>query len=319
MTGTLRLSTGDDADLGAIAAIVNAVTPDHPTSIEDLQWASATYPGGVRILAESGGRPVGVGTCGRIYMYPPEFAAWWATISVLPDARRSGIGSTLLAALSERARSAGKSALHVPASEARPEGIEFLGRRGFTEYERDKAVELPLAGLVTSPVAPPDGVLLTSLAERPDLVAGVHLVACEAFADIPGGDEPMAAGDLAEFRARDVDRPSIPPGGFIVATEAATGQVIGYASLIVSPATGRRIAWHDMTAVVRAWRGRGLAGSLKRATIRWAVDNAIDALQTGNDTDNAPMRAVNARLGYRPLPDLVTMRGPLFNGIMDGS
>ena len=28
------------------------------------------------------------------------------------------------------------------------------------------------------------------------------------------------------------------------------------------------------------------------------------------------MRAVNARLGYRPLPDELTMRGPLFGGMM---
>ena len=28
------------------------------------------------------------------------------------------------------------------------------------------------------------------------------------------------------------------------------------------------------------------------------------------------MRAVNARLGYRPLPDNVILRGPLFDGIM---
>ena len=38
---------------------------------------------------------------------------------------------------------------------------------------------------------------------------------------------------------------------------------------------------------------------------------------TGNDIDNAPMRAVNARLGYRPTPDLLAMRGPLFDGMMD--
>ena len=28
------------------------------------------------------------------------------------------------------------------------------------------------------------------------------------------------------------------------------------------------------------------------------------------------MRALNARLGFQPLPDLATMRGPLFGGIM---
>jgi mycothiol synthase len=66
-----------------------------------------------------------------------------------------------------------------------------------------------------------------------------------------------------------------------------------------------------MTAVLRAWRGRGLATALKHATIGWAINRKLEILQTGNDVDNAPMRAVNARLGYAPMPDIVFMRGAL--------
>jgi GNAT superfamily N-acetyltransferase len=75
-------------------------------------------------------------------------------------------------------------------------------------------------------------------------------------------------------------------------------------------------AWYDMTAVLRAWRGRGVAVALKRATIGWAIAHGLVALDTGNDVENAPMRAVNAKLGFRPLPDLLTLRGPLFGGMM---
>jgi len=38
--------------------------------------------------------------------------------------------------------------------------------------------------------------------------------------------------------------------------------------------------------------------------------------EAAGDVDNAPMRAVNAKLGFRPLPDLLTLRGPLFGGMM---
>ena len=48
-----------------------------------------------------------------------------------------------------------------------------------------------------------------------------------------------------------------------------------------------------------------------------AIANGLDALRTGNDVDNAPMRAINARLGYRPLPDILTMRGPAKPAMMD--
>ena len=158
---------------------------------------------------------------------------------------------------------------------------------------------------------------MTTLAERPDLIEGVHAVAIEAFADIPGGDVQMEAGDLEEFRKRDVDRPSIPPAAFFIATDDATGRVVGYACLLLQPPHLRRVAWHDMTAVARDWRGRGLATALKRATIGWAIADGIDLLEAGNDTDNLAMRTVNARLGYVPSPDNLTLRGELVGGIMD--
>jgi GNAT superfamily N-acetyltransferase len=307
MTHTIRVAATSDADLGTIAGIISETSPEDATSIEELRWSDATYPGGSRFIAELDGRSVGAATVGRIWMHPPEFPAFWASVDVLPDGRRQGIGGALLTAVSLEARNAGKSEFHIEAVDSRPEGIEFLVHRGF---------ELPLAGLTAPPEDPPAGVRLHTLAERPDLVPGVHAVALEAFLDIPGGDTPMAVGDLDEFSARDVDRPSIPKDAFFVATDRRTGAVVGYASLMFVPGQARRKAWHDMTAVRRAWRGRGVATALKRASIRWAIENGLEVLITGNDVDNAAMRAVNARLGYRPTPDLLTMRGPLFDGIM---
>ena len=316
MTFRIREADLGDADLETIAVIVNETTPDDPTSVDEMRWSSATYPGASRLILEAGGRAVGAASAGRIYVFPPDFDAFWGTVNVLPDARRQGFGAALLTAISERARTAGKVALHVPASDGRPEGIDFLLHRGFREYERSKTVHLDLAGLAPPAVDLPTGVSLTTLAERPDLIDGVHALAIEAFADIPGGDAPMAPGDIAEFRARDVDRPSIPHDAYFIATDA-TGRVVGYACLLLQPPHRRRIAWHDMTAVARDWRGRGLAGALKRATIGWAIADGLDVLEAGNDTDNLAMRAVNARLGYVPSPDTVILRGPLAGGIMD--
>lgn len=317
MTPAIREAGRDDGDLATIVGIVNAVTPNDPTSIDEIHWADATYPGTTRLLAHLDGRPVGVGTVGRIYVHPPEFDGLWATLAVLADARRQGIGTDLLSAISERARAAGKGWLYVSVTEDHPDGMAFLAHRGFTEYERSKMARLDLAGMAAPAIDPPAGVELTTLAERPDLVEGVREVALEAFPDIPGGDEPISVGDLDEFRARDVDRPGILKEAFMVALEAASGRVVGYASLILQPGS-RSVAWHDMTAVCRDWRGRGLAGALKRATVAWAIANGLEALETGNDVDNAPMRAVNVRLGFRPLPDFLVMRGRPFGAIMEG-
>ena len=315
---TVRIRTADlgDADLTTFADIVNETTPDDPTSVEVMRWSSAAFPGTSRFVLEADGRPVGTASVGRIYVFPPDFDAFWATINVLPEERRRGHGSALLTAVSEQARAAGKVALHIPASDARPDGIDFLVHRGFRESERNKTVHLELAGMTPPPVDVPAGVSLTTLAERPELIEGVHAVAVETYADVPGGETPMAAGTLEEFRVRDVDRPSIPAAAFFIATEDATGRVIGYANLLLQPPHRRRIAWHAMTAVTRDQRGRGLATALKRATIGWAITDGLDLLEAGNDTDNLAMRAVNARLGYVPSPDSVILRGPLVGGIM---
>ena len=296
------------ADRATLVDINNVTMPDDPTSLDELEWSDRVYPGTLRLLAEIDGHAVGAATVGRIYVYPPEFDAFWATIVVLEPNRRRGVGTRLLDGLSDHARAAGKMSLMLATSDARPEGGAFLTRHGFSIVDRDKIVRLDLAGVSSPAVRPPAGIALTSLAEQPDLVAGVHAVAVEAFADIPTTDEPIAAGDLAEFRARDVDRPKIPHDAFFVAVDEASGAVAGYASLILLPGS-TTIAWHDMTAVARAWRGRGIAGALKRATIAWAIDHGLTTLETGNDERNAPMRAVNARLGYRPVQDQVTMRG----------
>ena len=304
-----------EADLGRFVVIINATNPESPTSLDEIRWSDATYPGTVRFLAEVDGRPVGAASVGRIYMFAPEHPALWATIGVLPAARRTGIGERLLGDVSAVAGSRGKTQLYVRCAADRPDAIEFLARRGFTELERSKSVRLELADRPVPAITLPPGIELTTLAARPDLVEGVHAVAIETFPDVPGGDEPMAVGDLAEFRARDVDRPSVPNDAFFVALEGDSGRVVGYACLLMQ-AGSTTVAYHDMTAVLRAYRGRGIARELKHATIAWAIENGLTALETGNDEANAPMRAVNARLGYEPMPDEVLMRGPLFGGIM---
>ena len=304
-----------EADLGRFVVIINATNPESPTSLDEIRWSDATYPGTARFLAEVDGRPVGAASVGRIYMFAPEHPALWAMIGVLPAARRTGIGERLLGEVSAVAGSRGKTQLYLRCAADRPDAIEFLARRGFTELERSKSVRLELADRPVPAITLPPGIELTTLAARPDLVEGVHAVAIETFPDVPGGDEPMAVGDLAEFRARDVDRPSVPNDAFFVALEGDSGRVVGYACLLMQ-AGSTTVAYHDMTAVLRAYRGRGIARELKHATIAWAIENGLTALETGNDEANAPMRAVNARLGYEPMPDEVLMRGPLFGGIM---
>ena len=306
-----RIDPTDEVGLLAYIRIRNAVTPDTTDSLEQVRWEEATYPGeGVRFLAETDGVAVGTASTGRIWVHGPSFERYWLGIWVVPTARGRGVGSALLAAASEAARVAGKTGFQTELSEAYPSGQDFLAHRGFVVTERNKMVRLELAGLEPPAIAPPAGILLTTLARRPDLVGGVHAVAIEAFPDIPSADEPIDVGTIEAFVARDVERVGIPGDAFMLAVDVGSGEVAGYASLIYA-AGSTSVAYHDMTAVRRTYRGRGIAGALKRATIAWGIDHGLEALETGNDEDNAPMRAVNLSLGYRPVPDWLGLQGPL--------
>lgn len=305
----VRPATSDD-DLAHIARIVNQVSPENPISVEEMRWSDRTYPGGRRFVAWLDGEAVGAGGAGRVYMFPADFPALWGNLSVLPSARRRGVGSAMLAAMSDIARDTGKTELMGKTFSDRPESIEFLEHRGFREYERMKVVRLELEGLSLPAAEPPAGLVVSSLEAHPELVEGVYAVAHEILPDVPG-DGPTVPATLQEFRQREIDRPNVPPGAFAIGIDAASGRVIGYANLILQGGTSR-VAWHGMTGVARAWRGRGVAMALKRATIEWARANGLEAVEGANDVDNVPMREVNRRLGYQPRPDEIGVRGPLW-------
>ena len=93
-----------DADLEQLADIVNATSPEDPTTLDEIHWSERTYPGSTRLLAELDGRAVGAATVGRVYVYPPEYPAFWGSVGVLLEARRQGIGERLLRGISDAAR-----------------------------------------------------------------------------------------------------------------------------------------------------------------------------------------------------------------------
>ena len=76
------------------------------------------------------------------------------------------------------------------------------------------------------------------------------------------------------------------------------GQPVALSALSVDPPTGR--GRNEGTSTAPAYRGRGLATLAKLAQLRWAAEHGIERVVTDNDERNAPMLAINRRLGYEP-------------------
>ena len=77
------------------------------------------------------------------------------------------------------------------------------------------------------------------------------------------------------------------------------GRVAAVTLLLVNTDIGRGV--NMFTGTAREHRGQGLALAVKLASTNWAADHGITQLVTTNDETNAPMLALNRRLGYRPL------------------
>jgi GNAT superfamily N-acetyltransferase len=90
----------------------------------------------------------------------------------------------------------------------------------------------------------------------------------------------------------------------------AGDEVVGYAKFSLTDAQPKT-AYHELSAVKRAWRGRGVARALKARQIGWAKESGFAELRTRNEERNEPIRRLNALFGYRPALGRIYLRGPL--------
>jgi mycothiol synthase len=291
-----------DADLEAMIEVRTAADPDRPPPrIENLRHNLEAQRDLTFLVARLDAQPV---ACGFVHADLPDYAE--AHLVVVPDARRRGIGSAFLAELGVLAGAAGKRELQGEIREDDRESLACCERRGFRVVGGEKAVALELEAIAAPVPQPPAGVRIVSRAERPDLTEALYPVGAEAAEDIPGSP---GRPTYAQWRAVDVDRPTRDPDFFFIAL--AGDEPIGYATI---DNFGGPDAFHGLTAVKRDWRRRGVATALKQSQIAAAKRSGLRRLVTASEERNAPMRNLNAKLGYRPEPSLgtVVVRGPAY-------
>lgn len=299
--------TADRDDELLSLAIYNEVWPRSAVTMDEVDSFKRSTLAYADHLAQLDGRTVG---SGFVAIRPQQPDVGFAAITVLAAHRRRGAGTALYRRISTWSAEHGLDAIEVRLEADDQPSLEFAERRGFVEIGRDSRMVLELAGLDLPPAAPPAGIEIVSWADRPDLSRGMYAVAVEGYADVPGaqseGMEPFE-----DWLVHDMHGSGDLPQATFVAL--AGSEVVGYAKFSLTAAQPTT-ALHDMTLVRRDWRGRGVAGALKRAEIAWAQGQGYERLVTSNELRNEPIRRLNARLGYREAPGQVLMRGPLIGG-----
>jgi len=294
----------DEGELPRWVAAMREVRDETDTVEDYLDWKRQARET-VWLLATAGDRDVGAAIGIGGWHAPPGVAR--GEVRVVGTARGRGTGTELLDKLRAWALGLGYDQLMGPIAEHDAESLAWAQRRGFVEIGRNSKLVLDLTTVAAPVIDPPPGVALVTWAERPDLTESLYAVAQEAYVDVPGeGDSEVAPFD--EWLASDMQGAGDRPEATFVAL--ANGEVVAYAKLSLSLARPT-VAMHDITGVLRAWRGHGIAGALKRAEIAWAKDNGYERLETMNEERNEPIRRLNERHGYVLGPGEITVRGAI--------
>ena len=305
MTITLRTIVPEQ-DYPDLIGVLNTVWDDAPVTAETLHgWDARTPPEQIthrRVAVTSADKIVGYAEA----MYQPwkPLGHFWLWVAVDPEWRHQGIGSTLYDTVLQLSQADGATTLLSTAYEHHPEGLHFA-ERGDSRIERrefDSTLDLKsfdecrFAGVIEACEA--GGIRFTSIAEIGDTPESRHQLYAINRAtslDIPGSDGTFPSFEESTnwifqaswFRA----------GGQLLALDGE--RWVGYSGVGYYEETNSM--YNFMTGVDKAYRGRKIALALKLLAIRFAKANGADYIRTNNDAENAPMLAINRKLGYQPL------------------
>ncbi|TYC06873.1 GNAT family N-acetyltransferase [Micromonospora sp. WP24] len=205
-----------------------------------------------------------------------------------PEHRRRGVGTALLDAALGHLRALGVRRLR---TWALTEALPFARRHGFTPSREMRYSALDLRPAPPMPVAPPDVRLLPFAELDPHrLYRAESATAADEPGDVPSDTISYETWQHDVWQNLGLDK---------AASTAAEsdGELVAFS---VVKRDGDRM-WSDYTATVPSHRGRGLARLVKQAALHRAAAGGVRAAYTSNDEANAPMLAINARLGYRPV------------------
>lgn len=300
----------DESDELTSLEAYNAVWPRDGATIDAVNSYRDSAEDYIDYLVREDGVVVGSGS-GAIFAFRPRRVD--TLIAVLVEHRRRGAGTALYEAISKWAseRRADEMEVSVPGDD--PGSLAYALRRGFTEDRRQDSLVLSLSGVSPLRVELPPGIEIVTWAQRPELARAMYEVDLEIYPDIPGFED-VALEPFEDWMAHNMQRPTDSPEATFIALEG--DEVVGFAKLSLTAPTA---AGHSMTAVRRAWRGRGIAGALKATSINWALDHGYTELYTSNEKQNVPIQRLNAHLGYRPRVERIHLVGPLSGGSSGGA
>lgn len=280
---------------------------DPPLAPETAKWlferGDPQRPN-VRIVAEADGRIIGSG-----YLRgAPPLPDLLLNIEVDQAYRRRGIGTSLLEAVDAADDRRLPTLMMIVETDAG--SLAFARHHGFAERDRQSESVLDLASFdpdahaEARDAAVGRGIRFSTMAEEdtPEMRQRLFRLADRVSRDMPTRDPipPMTYDDfVATWLEAPHSRPDLLVMGFDGDEPVAVSMVNVYPN-------GNAYNW--MTGTLPSHRGQGLGMAVKVEALRRAKAAGVTEVRTDNHERNAPMLAINRRLGYRTLPAIVWLQ-----------
>lgn len=235
----------------------------------------------------------------------------WVDVELVEGYRRRGHGRALLQKAVELVKSQGRAVMMGGSSEA--DGKAFLEAIGAPVGLRGRESRLRLEDVDWSmveewaaegPGRSPDSRLeMHTNLLSPDFLEEYCAIMTEVFNQMPRGE--MAIGDeiFTPDSAKEHDGGIVRAGGtkLTALSREADGTLSGLTEMGYFPDQAA-FAHQFMTGVRASFRGRGLGKWLKAAMLLRIREEfpPVKVIITRNATSNAPMLAINERMGFRP-------------------
>lgn len=276
--------------------------------------AANPEPNRLQLIAEDTGRAiVGVGSTSDGGALGGGQNRWRAGLRVAPEHRGRGLGAHFLQRLEDHARAKGAPKLQGAVRGKEPEGLRFAERHGYREFHRRYDSYIDVQALDTAAFEDPRIVATRAgvRIERYDVLEGeatdkvalqrsVYESLVTTQGDIPRPEPLPPPPPFEAVREVYFEGDTFAHDCSVVATR--DGRTVGISITTINPAG---IAYTVYTGVDRAERGKGLALAMKVAILTRLKARGTKQLGTTNDEANAPMRGINARLGYVIAPPTI--------------
>lgn len=296
-----------DQDYEQVAALIQTFERQTVTADTIREWDKRAGEANLRrrmVGVDAAGNVVGYGSVVHdTWMSPEKFLVW---VIADPALRSQGIGTALYEEAYAFVMENKAGWLGAEVLDNDPIGLGFAERRGFKQERHIFESTLDLHSFepdhftAETERATAQGIRIFSLAEAGNTEAALYKLWQVNHATAL--DDPGSGGSFPDFEEfkKIITGAWFRPDGQILAADGDT--YVGLSA--VGYFKDDNSAYQMMTGVMASYRGKGIAQALKVRAIQTAMGWGADYIRTNNDSQNAPMLAINRKLGYVPQPGI---------------